>query len=104
MIKSLKFFFTFLFSMNLSTAIIIDVRTAEEWKTGHLENADNLEWQNILELSSYIAKDETIYLYCRSGNRSGKAANVLIDNGFLNAINAGSISEASKSLNKKIIN
>ena len=80
MITSLKFFFTFLFSMNLSTAIIIDVRTAEEWKTGHLENAVNLEWQNILELSSSIAKDETIYLYCRSGNRSGKAANILIDN------------------------
>ena len=55
----------------------IDVRTEAEWNTGHLEGAFHIEWQDILELSSDIPKDEEIYLYCRSGNRSGKATKIL---------------------------
>ena len=82
---------------------VIDVRTETEWNTGHLEGALHIEWQDILELSSDIPKDEEIYLYCRSGNRSGKATKILLDAGYLNAKNAGSISEASKLLNTKII-
>ena len=62
-----------------------------------------IEWQDILEISSDIPKDEEIYLYCRSGNRSGKATKILLDAGYINAKNAGSISEASKLLNTKII-
>lgn len=82
---------------------VIDVRTEVEWNTGHLEGAFHIEWQDILELSSDIPKDEEIYLYCRSGNRSGKATKILLDAGYINAKNAGSISEASKLLNTKII-
>ena len=82
---------------------VIDVRTEAEWNTGHLEGAFHIEWQDILELSSDIPKDEEIYLYCRSGNRSGKATKILLDAGYVNAKNAGSISEASKLLNTKII-
>ena len=82
---------------------VIDVRTEAEWNTGHLEGAFHIEWQDILELSSDIPKDEEIYLYCRSGNRSGKATKILLDAGYINAKNAGSISEASKLLNTKII-
>ena len=82
---------------------VIDVRTEVEWNTGHLEGAFHIEWQDILELSSDIPKDEEIYLYCRSGNRSGKATKILLDAGYINAKNAGSIFEASKLLNTKII-
>ena len=82
---------------------VVDVRTEAEWNTGHLEGAFHIEWQDILELSSDIPKDEEIYLYCRSGNRSGKATKILLDAGYMNAKNAGSISEASKLLNTKII-
>ena len=82
---------------------VIDVRTETEWNTGHLEGALHIEWQDILELSSDIPKGEEIYLYCRSGNRSGKATKILLDAGYINAKNAGSISEASKLLNTKII-
>ena len=92
-----------LFSLTGMSLTIIDVRTEAEWNTGHLEGAFHIEWQDILELSSDIPKDEEIYLYCRSGNRSGKATKILLDAGYINAKNAGSISEASKLLNTKII-
>ena len=41
--------------------------------------------------------------YCRSGNRSGKAAVTLEKIGFTNVVNAGGIDEAAKKLEKKIV-
>jgi phage shock protein E len=82
---------------------VIDVRTEAEWKTGHLEGALHIEWQDILKVSSDIQKDEEIFLYCRSGNRSGKATKILLEAGYVNAKNAGSILNASELLNIKII-
>ena len=100
----LRYIALLLFSLTGMSLTVIDVRTEAEWNTGHLEGAFHIEWQDILELSSDIPKDEEIYLYCRSGNRSGKATKILLDAGYINAKNAGSISEASKLLNTKIIN
>ena len=82
---------------------VIDVRTEAEWNTGHLEGALHIEWQEILKISSDIKKDEEIFLYCSSGNRSGKATKILIEAGYVNAKNAGSILNASELLNIKII-
>ena len=82
---------------------VIDVRTEAEWKTGHLEGALHIEWQDILKIPSDIQKDEEIYLYCRSGNRSGKATQILLEAGYINAKNVGSIFDASESLGIKII-
>ena len=82
---------------------VIDVRTEAEWDTRHLEGALHIEWQDILNISSDIQKDEEIFLYCRSGNRSGKATKILVDAGYINAKNAGSIEDASKLLDIKII-
>ncbi len=83
---------------------VIDVRTEAEWKTGHLEGALHIEWQDILSIQDKTTpKDEAIYLYCRSGNRSGKAAKILIESGYTNITNAGSITDASKLLKLEII-
>ena len=82
---------------------VIDVRTEAEWDTGHLEGALHIEWQDILNISSDVQKNEEIYLYCRSGNRSGKATKILIEAGYINAKNAGSIHNASELLSIKII-
>ena len=82
---------------------VIDVRTEAEWDAGHLEGALHIEWQDILNISSDIQKDEEIFLYCRSGNRSGKATKILVDAGYINAKNAGSIEDASELLDIKII-
>ena len=82
---------------------VVDVRTQDEWNRGHLEGVLHIEWQDILQISSDINKDEKIYLYCRSGNRSGKATKILEDAGYINVINAGSLQEASKLLGINII-
>ena len=84
--------------------VVVDVRTEAEWNTGHLEGALHIEWQDIVKISSSIRKDEEIFLYCRSGNRSGKATQILLEAGYINAKNAGSIFDASESLGIKIIN
>ena len=49
--------------------------------------------EKIFDLTSNF--DSEIYLYCRSGNRSGKAKKILDDIGFTNVINAGGKEEAS---------
>ena len=72
---------------SLNAEVIIDVRTIDEYNSGHIENSLNIEWQAIDEINESIAKDEKIYLYCRSGNRSGKAQNILISMGYKDVIN-----------------
>ena len=109
-ITSLKTFFIMilLFSSLLSSneIIVIDVRSFEEVKTGIIQDAIHIEWTKIdKEINKIdLTKDQPIYLYCRSGNRSGKAAEILEKIGYTNAINAGGIAEAAKKLDKKIVN
>jgi phage shock protein E len=83
--------------------VVIDVRTPDEWSSGHLENAMNIEWQDIQNITNSVNKDEKIYLYCRSGNRSGRATQILIDAGYSNVTNAGSLKQASDLLNLNIV-
>jgi phage shock protein E len=92
-----------IFSLTGMSMTVIDVRTEAELKTGHLEGALHIEWQDILKIPSDIQKDEEIFLYCRSGNRSGKATQILLEAGYINAKNVGSIFDASESLGIKII-
>ena len=91
------------FQLFATNTFVIDVRTDDEFKSGHLESAINIEWQDIVSVASIIDKDDQIYLYCRSGNRSQKATNILIDVGYKNVINLGSLKDASEFLNEKII-
>lgn len=76
--------------------LIIDVRTPLEWDQGHLQNAQHIEWQDMGEKITSVTsnKDETIYVYCRTGNRSGKAKEILDQLGYSNVINAGGVNEA----------
>ena len=92
-----------LFLPLINANIVIDVRTPDEWSSGHLENAMNVEWQDILNITNSVTKDEKIYLYCRSGNRSGRATQILIDAGYSNVTNAGSLKQASDLLNLNIV-
>ncbi len=92
-----------IFSLTNMSMTVIDVRSEAEWNTGHLEGALHIEWQDILQISPDIPKDEQIHLYCRSGNRSEKATKILLEAGYFNAKNAGSIVEASKLLDIDII-
>ena len=102
-----KIFFVVLISQFIfaDEPVVIDVRSLEEVKTGIIQDAIHIEWTQIdKEINNIdITKDQPIYLYCRSGNRSGKAAVMLEKIGFTNVINAGGIDEAAKKLEKKIV-
>ena len=96
-------FLSLFFIESIIAEVIIDVRTADEYSSGHIDSSLNVDWQDIAKIKESISKDEKIYLYCRSGNRSGKAKNTLISLGYKDVINLGSISEASKYLGINIV-
>lgn len=63
----------------------IDVRTPEEYKDGRIDDAINFNFKDSTAFLIQIAtlnKKEPVYLYCRSGNRSNKAAILLKNKGF----------------------
>jgi len=65
-------------------AQILDVRTSEEYATGHIENSDNVDWLSdsfVLKTDKYD-KTKPVFVYCKIGGRSIKAANKLADLGF----------------------
>ena len=92
----------FIFQLHASDFFIIDVRTPEEFSNGHVEESINYEWQEIALKIRDIDKNEKIYLYCRSGNRSEKATNILVDLGYKDVTNLGSLDEAAAFLDKKV--
>jgi len=73
---------------NTSLAII-DVRTKGEFNSGHIENADLLPVQVLAQNINKIdhLKNEPVFLYCASGNRSTVAARILLNAGFTNIYN-----------------
>lgn len=68
------------------------MRTQKEYEEGHLAETDQhydlLNGEFEAQLKSFD-KNQTYYLYCRSGNRSGQAAKLMIKNGFKNVYNIG---------------
>jgi phage shock protein E len=72
-------------------APLIDVRTDEEFRQGHLPGAVNIPYDQITSRLGELPSDRTrpIVLYCRTGRRSGIAKASLEQLGFANAINAG---------------
>lgn len=73
-----------------TNAIIIDTRTPEECATGIVANAmliDFLKPAVFLEKVAKLDKQKNYYIYCRSGNRSGKACKIMNDLGFQHTIN-----------------
>ena len=101
-------FFIFILSFGIFAkdpdVLIIDVRTEAEWNLGYLENAIHIPLDTIEKNITFTEPDKNkeIYLYCRSGNRSGKAEQVLQSIGYINARNIGGINEASSTLQLKI--
>lgn len=79
------------------STIIIDVRTAAEFRDGHLVGARNIDVSGNFEGKiGSLKKDAPIIVYCRSGARSAQAASRMRARGFTNVTNAGGINKASK--------
>ena len=85
-------------------SVMIDVRTDEEWNAGYIEGAIHIPLSEIeRDIENYeISKDEEILLYCRSGNRSGRAKVILDELGYTNTTNIGGIESVSEQYNLNI--
>ena len=75
--------------------VLLDVRTPEEFQAGALQDAENSDYRGgeFAEDMKSWDKDKTYYLYCASGNRSGKAAQLLLEAGFKNVYNIGAYTD-----------
>ena len=73
--------------------IILDVRTPEEYASGHIPGAINVPNENIdtRQLPELPDKDQMILVYCRSGNRSKQASEKLAALGYTNVVEFGGI-------------
>jgi len=73
-----------------NNAVIIDVRTDDEVADGIIKNAihiDIYKGQEFINEIEELNKDKNYYIYCRSGNRSGQACQIMGQLGFENTYN-----------------
>jgi rhodanese-related sulfurtransferase len=84
----------------MQAGVVIDVRTAEEFAEGHLPGARNLDLHRGDFAAAITGLDPgaTYLLYCRSGSRSGIAAEMMRQAGFTDVTNLGSVQEAADAL------
>ena len=71
-------------------AIIVDVRTSGEYKSGHIKGSLNLPLDSLGKNLSKLKKDKCVICCCASGMRSGSARSILKSNGFSEVYNGGS--------------
>ncbi len=83
-------------SQYISTAadhLLIDVRTPEEFASGHIAGAINISVETIADRLNEIPQGQTLVLYCRSGNRSAQAAQILAEAGYTDIHDLGGIND-----------
>lgn len=78
-------------------AFLVDVRTPDEFSQGHLAGSTNYPLNTINTAFANVDKEMPIVVYCRSGNRSGKAMDYLKNAGFTHVHNGGGLEEMQSS-------
>lgn len=75
----------------MAQALVIDVRTPEEFQSGHINGAVNIPYDVIGRKIADVTTDKNkdIIVYCRTGRRSGIALKTLTDMGYQKVENAG---------------
>jgi len=88
-----------------SKAMVVDVRSVQEWKEGHLEGAILIPHDRIGQEIAAVAPDKKtrIYLYCRTGRRTGLAFDVLKKAGYEDLVNLETLEKASRELNLPVV-
>ena len=81
---------------NIPGAVLLDVRTPQEYGEGHIPGSKNLPLQTIDKVDSIVEnKDTVLYVYCHSGARSRQAASLLQYVGYSSVTNIGGIAAYS---------
>jgi rhodanese-related sulfurtransferase len=71
--------------------LLIDVRTTEEFSSGHIRGALNIPLDSLADHLSEIPDDQPVVVYCRSGNRSAQASQILAQAGYSSIYDLGGI-------------
>lgn len=80
-------------------ALIVDVRTPAEYRSGHIAGSINIPLDSISgQLNTLKSKNKTIITCCRSGNRSGMAKSILSNAGIV-CYNGGSWNVLQQQMN-----
>ena len=63
---------------------LVDVRTPEEYNSGHIKDAENIDFYSGIFTTEFnkLDKEKPVYIYCRSGSRSKQTATKLSAMGF----------------------
>lgn len=78
---------------NTEGAMLIDVRTPEEYEGGHIDDSINVPLKNIYKIEEVAPdKNTELFVYCYSGGRSSSAVKKMKEMGYLNVNNIGGIS------------
>lgn len=72
-----------------SGALLVDVRTPQEFAAGNVSTSINVPLSEIQNNLSKFKNHQNIVVFCRSGNRSSQAKTILEQNGFTNVVNGG---------------
>lgn len=82
-------------------AVLLDVRTPEEYANGHVAGSRNLPLQTIMHVEDEIPeKDTPVFVYCQSGGRSRRAAAFMEKIGYSNVKNIGGVAGYNGQLEK----
>jgi rhodanese-related sulfurtransferase len=75
--------------MKQPDVVVLDVRTPDEFKGGHLPQALLIDYNSgyFADQVEKLDRDKTYLVYCQGGNRSSKASQILADKGFKNVYN-----------------
>ncbi len=78
---------------NTEGAVLLDVRSDQEYRQGHIPGSMNIPLQSLGKVQSIIDdRDTPIFVHCLSGGRSRQAAAMLLQMGYRNVKNIGGIS------------
>ena len=81
---------------NTDGAVLLDVRTSQEYQEGHIPGSKNVPLQQLDKISSVIDnKNVPMFVYCYSGGRSRQATSMLQHMGYTNVQNIGGIAAYS---------
>lgn len=86
-------------------AVLIDVRSPEEFAAGHIENAIPLPLNRLArEIGNVVTdKDTPVIVYCQSGGRSAAARQQMLDMGYRNVINGGGVRALASRMHREIL-
>ena len=79
---------TFASKVQTTGITVVDVRTPAEYASGHIQGAENINWEGDFQSGiSHLDKTKTYAVYCHSGNRSAQATQAMADAGFTHIYN-----------------